>query len=173
MMRTEKAGKIKNLEEVLRSAKGIYIADFRGMTVEVISELRKKCRESGVRFEVTKNTLLRRAAKATGNEAILPFVDGPTAMATSVEDEVAPARVLVDFLKQFKAPQLKGGVIDGKALDEAQIKVVSWLPTKDVLLGHLMRTLQSPLSNLASALAAPLRDLVGVLNEVAKKKEAA
>lgn len=170
MMRTDKVAKVKELEEILKEAKSAYLADFQGMSVEVISELRKRCRQSDIRFEVVKNTLLRRAAKATGNDGLLPQMSGPTALATSMVDEVAPAKVLLDFQREFKRPEVKAGIIDGKGLDAAEVKAVSELPSKDVLIGQFMRTMQMPLTNFVSAITSPLRDLVGVLNALAEKK---
>lgn len=171
MTRTEKIEKVKSLEEVFRNAKGTYLADLQGMTVEMVTEMRKRCREGDVRVEVAKNTLLRRAAEATGNEVLLPELVGPTALVTSTVDEVAPARVLADFRREFKAPTVRAGLIDGRLLDAEGVKTVSALPPKDVLLGMLMRTMQAPLSNLVSALTSPLRDLMGVLNAVAEQKQ--
>ncbi len=173
MTRDQKVRKVKELETTFREAKSAYLADLSGMTVELATKLRDRCRAEGIRVEVAKNTLLRRAAEGTGNEAILPRLTGPTALVTSDTDEVAPARILVGFQKEFKFPGLKGGLLDGRDLSEEDVKAISSLPTKDVLLGQLARTLQSPLSNLASAITSPLRDLVGVLNALAEKKETA
>jgi len=173
MMRTEKIESIASLEKVLREAKSVYLADFQGMTVQVLSELRKRCRKSDVQIEVVKNTLLRRAAAATGYEELAPLLKGPTALVTSRVDEVVPAKVLVDFAKEFKAPALKLGVVGGRTLSAAEAKEISALPPKDVLLGYLMGVLQTPLQNLASAVTSPLRDLAGVLNALAEKKGSA
>jgi len=171
MLRTEKVELVEKFEKVLSEAKGVYLADFTGMSVEVISELRKRCRESNVQFEVVKNTLMRRAAKTVGRENLIPYLVGPTGVATSAEDEVTPAKILVDFQKEFKSPEIKCGLIGENALTEADVKAVSSLPSKDVLLGMFMRTIQSPLSDFASAIQSPLRDLVGVLNALAEEKE--
>jgi large subunit ribosomal protein L10 len=173
MNRTEKIAKTQALEEVLRAAKGIYLADYQGMTVEVLSELRRRCRESHVRIEVAKNTLMRRAARSTGNDDLVPYLVGPTAVATSEEDEISPARILMDFQRQFKLPNLKGGIVGGRAMDEGEAKAVSALPTRDILLGQVCRALQGPLSNLVSVFNAPLRKLAIALDEVAKQKGAA
>ena len=170
MMRTEKVEKVKELEEVFKEAKGAYLADFQGMSVEMISELRKRCRESDIRFEVVKNTLLRRAAKATGNDELLSSMTGPTALATSALDGVIPAKVLLDFQREFKRPEVKAGIIAGQGLDAAAVKTISELPSKDVLIGMFMRTMQMPLTDLVSAITSPLRDLVGVLNALAEEK---
>lgn len=172
MTRDEKVKKVAELEEVLQQAKGIYVADYKGMTVEVVSELRNRCRKANVRMEVAKNTLLRIAAKNTGNEELIPSLAGPTALVTSEEDEVTPARILVDFKREFKFPEVRGGLIEGKALDENEVKVISALPSRDQLIGILAGVFQAPLRDLASVLTAPLRDLASVLDEVAKQKEA-
>ncbi len=173
MMRTEKVEVITGLEQVLRDAKSVYLADFQGMTVEVLSELRKRCRKANVRVEVVKNTLLRRAAESAGVAALGPALKGPTALVTSAVDEIAPAKVLIDFAKEFKAPAVKLGVIGAKTFDPAEVKVISALPPKDVLLGQLAGVLQAPLQNLASAITSPLRDLAGVLDALAEKKGSA
>jgi large subunit ribosomal protein L10 len=173
MKKTEKEAAIKGMEGVLADARSIYLADFQGMTVEVISELRKRCRKANVRFQVGKNTLFARAAQATGHEALLPHLNGPTALATSATDEVAPARVLADFLNEFKSPQIKGGLVAGKFYDEQQVKALAKLPPKEIILGSFLRVLQAPLSQFASVLHAPLRNLASVLDQVAKQKGAA
>ena len=171
MMRTEKIEKVEEFEAVLKEAKSVYLADFDGMTVEVISELRKRCRESNVKFEVVKNTLMRRAAVAAGYEDIVPYLAGPTGVATSSEDEVIPAKVLSDFLREFKKPTIKAGMIGSKLLSADDVRAVSSLPSKDVLIGQFMRTIQSPLSDFASAITSPMRDLCGVLNALVEQKE--
>jgi len=173
MMRTEKVEAIAGLERVLREAKSVYLADFQGMTVEVLSELRKRCRKANVRIEVVKNTLLRRAAETMGASALVPALKGPTALVTSTVDEVAPAKVLIDFAKDFKAPAVKMGIIGATTLNAAEVKAISALPGKDVLLGQLLSVLQAPLQSLASAVTSPLRDLAGVLDALAEKKGSA
>ncbi|MCK4415278.1 MAG: 50S ribosomal protein L10 [Candidatus Eisenbacteria sp.] len=173
MMRSEKVKKVSEIEEVLGAAKGVYLAEFEGMSVAIISELRKRCREANVRFEVVKNTLLRRAVAETGHEGILPHIVGTTALATSAVDEIAPARVLNDFRSEFKLPRVKGGLVDGSVFDEEQVKSLAALPSREILLGNFLRALQGTLTNFASVLQAPLRDLARVLDQVAKQKEGA
>jgi large subunit ribosomal protein L10 len=170
MIRPEKQEKVRELSEMLGSAKGICLADFHGMTVARISELRRRCRKADLRMEVAKNTLLRRAATEVGREAMIPFLKGETAVVTSVDDEVAPARVLFDFLREFKSPRIKGGVIEGRAFDEAGAQMVATLPPREVLLGMLLRALQGTLTSFASVLQAPVRNLANVLDQVAKQK---
>jgi large subunit ribosomal protein L10 len=171
MTRDEKVKKVAELEEVFQNAKGVYLADYKGMTVEVISEMRNRCRKENVRVEVAKNTLLRRAAKSTGNEAIIPYLAGPTALVTSVEDEVTPARVLINFAKEFKLPEVRGGLVAGQALSAEDVKQISALPSKNELIGLFARLMQTPLTNFASAITSPLRDLASVLSELVKQRE--
>ncbi len=168
--REEKVAQVALIQEILRDAKGVYLADFQGMTVEVISELRKRCRQADVGFEVVKNTMLRRAAAEVGQGDALPPLHGPTAIATSKVDEIAPARVLMDFLKQYKMPRVKGALVEGRAFGEAEIQGLANLPTREVLLGNLLRAMQGTLSGFARVLVAPARDLASVLDQVAKRK---
>ena len=170
MIRTEKQEKVRELTEVLGAAKGICLADFHGMTVERISELRRRCRKANLRMEVAKNTLLRRAATEAGCEAMVPFLKGETAVVTSAEDQIVAARVLIDFIREFKTPRVKGGVIEGRAYDEAGVQMVASLPPREVLLAQLLRALQGSLTNFVSVLQAPLRNLANALDQVAKQK---
>jgi len=172
-IRPEKTEQIAEIQKILGSAKGVYLADFQGMTVEVISELRKRCRQADVGFEVVKNTLLRRAANELGQGGALPELHGPTAIATSTVDEIAPARVLTDFVKQFKMPRLKGAMVEGRSFGEAEITDLANLPSREVILGNLLRAMQGTLTGFASVLVAPVRDLAHVLDEVAKRKQPA
>jgi large subunit ribosomal protein L10 len=174
MQKTDKATAVSQLEHVFRNAQGVYLADFQGMTVEVVSELRRRCRGAQVHFQVAKNTLLRRAADSAGYGALAPYLHGPTAIAISTLDEVAPARVLTTFQGEFKQrPQIKGAFISGKLYNAEQVAALSRLPSKEVLLGNLLRVMQAPLGQFCSVLQAPVRDLTRVLDQVAKQREKA
>jgi len=173
MAKLDKQGTVDRLKDRITRAKGVYLADFQGMTVEVISELRKRCRQADVRFEVVKNTLLRRAAAELGQGAALPELHGPTAIATSTVDEIAPARVLTDFVRQFKTPRLKGAMVEGRGFNEAEAAELANLPPREVILGNLLRAMQGTLTGFATVLVAPVRDLARVLDEVAKRRERA
>jgi large subunit ribosomal protein L10 len=171
MIRTEKQEKVRELTAVLGEAKGICLADFHGMTVASISELRRRCRKANVRVEVAKNTLLRRAATEAGCDVMIPFLKGETALVTSAEDQIAPARVLTDFQREFKgSPRVKGGVIEGRAFSETGVLAVANLPPREVLLGQLLRALQGGLTNFVSVMQAPLRNLAHALDQVARQK---
>ena len=169
-IRPEKIQRVSEIQEILEGARAVYLADFQGMTVEVISELRKRCREADVHFEVVKNTMLRLAATQAGQGDVLPPLHGTTAIAVSTVDEIAPARVLTDFMREFKLPRMKGAMVEGKGFDEGQAVELANLPPREVLLGNLLRAMQGTLTGFASVLTAPLRDLASVLDQVAKRR---
>ena len=170
MLKPDKLKTVERLREKLSSAKGIYFADYQGLDVAKVTELRTRCREAGVSFEVVKNTLTRRAVDDSLREVLLPVLTGPTAIAISNDDEVTPAKVIADFIKEFERPQLKGGLVDGRFMDEAQVGVLSRLPSREVLLARFAVGLKSPVQKLHSALSSPLQKLARALNQIAEQK---
>ena len=170
MVRPEKIEAVKRLKEKLSAAKGIYFADYQGLDVTQVTNLRNKCRDAGVEFEVVKNTLLERAVAEDLREAILPTLAGPTAIATSVEDEIVPAKVISDFMKEFEKPTLKGGIVDGKFMGEAQTQLLAMLPSREVLLSRFAGGLKSPVQKLHTALSSPLQKLARALKQVAEQQ---
>ena len=172
-MRQEKVELVNEMEAKLRDAKGVCVADFTGMTVATLSELRNRCRAQNVEFKVIKNTLARRALREDLRAPFDPYLQGPTAIVISLVDEVAPAKVLTTFAKEFnQQPRIKAGMVTGKVYNEAEVKALASLPGKDVLLGQLIGGLKSPLQKLHSALSSPVRNLAMVLKQVAEKPAA-
>jgi large subunit ribosomal protein L10 len=157
------------MEGKLRDAKGVCLADFTGMTVAALSELRRRCRTHKVEFKVVKNTLARRALREDLRTPFDPYLVGPTAVAISMTDEVIPAKVLTDFAKEFSSPRIKAGLVGGRVYGEADVKSLAQLPGKDVLLSKFIGGLKSPVQKLHSALSSPLRHLAVVLKQVAEK----
>ena len=153
---------VAEIAELFNGAKGAVVVDYRGLTVEQDTQLRKQLREAGVTYKVYKNTMIRFAAKGTAFEALEPNLEGPTALAVSKEDATAPARVLADFAKKAPALEVKAGVVEGNFYDEAGMKAISSIPSREVLLSKLLGSLQSPITNLAR-----------VLNQIAEKGGAA
>ena len=149
---------VAEIAEVLNGAKSAVVVDYRGLTVEQDTALRKQLREAGVSYKVYKNTMIRFAAKGTEFEALEPQLEGPTALAVSKEDATAPARVLAEFAKKADKLELKGGVVEGTYYDAAGIGVIASIPSRDVLLGRLLGSMQSPITNFAR-----------VLNQIAEK----
>lgn len=138
----------------LQNSVTTVVADYRGLNVAQVTELRKQLREAGVEFQVLKNTLLRRATAAAELTELDGVLTGPTAIAFSTEDVAAPARILNDFAKKNDALKLKGGVVEGRVIDADQVKALAELPSRDGLLSMLLSVLQAPMRNFALAVKA-------------------
>ncbi|OUQ15973.1 50S ribosomal protein L10 [Lachnoclostridium sp. An14] len=152
---------VAEISELLNGAASAVVVDYRGLTVEQDTQLRKKLREAGVSYKVYKNTMIRFAAKGTEFEALEPHLEGPTALAVSKTDATAPARVLAEFAKTADKLELKAGVVEGTYYDQKGIQVIATIPSREVLLGKLLGSIQSPITNFAR-----------VLNQIAEKAEA-
>ncbi|MCF0142197.1 MAG: 50S ribosomal protein L10 [Parasporobacterium sp.] len=149
---------ISEISAHLADAKAAVLVDYRGLTVEQDTQLRKTLREAGIVYKVYKNTLINFAVQDTAFEALKPDLEGPTAIAISKDDATAPARILSGFAKNAPALELKSGVVEGTYYDAAGIKAVADIPSKEILLGRLFGSMKSPISNLAR-----------VLNQIAEK----
>lgn len=170
MARPEKVAVVDEVYEKLTKAQSVVLIDFRGLTVQEATELRKKLRAAGVELRVAKNTLTRLAAEKANLKELHVYLEGPTALAFGYEDPVSPAKILSEFAKDHKKLELKGGVLEGKVIDQAMVKALAELPSKEVLLGQLAGLLQAPIRNLAYVLSAPIRNMVYVLDAVRQKK---
>lgn len=162
---------VKEIQVKLEAATSVVITDYRGLNVSQVTDLRRELREAGVEYRVLKNTLTRLAVKEAGIEGLDDTLTGPNAIAFS-SDPVAAAQVLYKFAKTCDKLDIKGGVLEGKVLTVKELKALSDLPSREVLLSMVLRSMQGPLTNFASVLNAPLRDLVGVLDAVREQKEA-
>ena len=149
---------VEEISELLNGAASAVAVDYLGLTVAQDTELRKQLREAGVTYKVYKNTLIRRAAKGTAFEALDPHLEGPTALAVSKDDATAPARILAEFAKTAPKLELKASVVEGTYYDQAGTQVIATIPSREVLLGKLLGSIQSPITNLAR-----------VLNQIAEK----
>lgn len=167
----EKAQVVAEIKEKLQSSSGVVLADYRGLTVSQVTQLRSQLREAGVEYRVLKNTMVRRAAHEVGIEGLDSFLEGPTAVAFSV-DPVAPAKVLADFAKTTKNFAIKAGVVEGKVVDQAGIIALASLPSREVLLAQVLRGMQAPLTGMANVLQGPIRKMGYALEEVRKLKAA-
>lgn len=134
------------------NAKSAVLVDYRGLTVEEDTALRKKLREAGVVYKVYKNTMLKRAFEGTDFAQLDKHLDGPTAIAFGIDDAAAPARVLNDFAKTAANLEFKAGVVEGTYYDVEGIKVISTIPSREVLISKLLGSLQSPITNFARVL---------------------
>ena len=158
----EKKAVVSALVEKLKNAQAGVIADYRGLSVAQDTELRKKLREAGVEYTVVKNTLTRFAANEVGLGDLDPILHGPSALATSDSDVVAPAKVLVEFAKANEQLEIKAGFVDGKVIDVNEVKVYASIPSKEVLISKMLGSLQ-----------APIGSLVRTLDAIAKKEDTA
>ena len=149
---------VDEISASIKDAQSVVLVDYRGLTVEQDTALRKQLREAGVTYKVYKNTMIRFAAKGTEFEALEPHLEGPTALAVSKEDATAPARVLAEFAKKADKLELKGGVVEGNAYDAKALESIAAIPSRDELISKLLGSLQSPITNLAR-----------VLNQIAEK----
>ena len=151
---------VDEISGYINGAKGVVIVDYRGLTVEQDTQLRKQLREAGVVYKVYKNTLVKRAIAGTEFEAMAEQLEGPTAIAICKEDATAPARILANFAKTADQLELKCGVVEGTFYDEAGIKVIASIPSRDELLAKFLGSIQSPITNFAR-----------VIKQIAEKNE--
>ncbi len=154
------AEKIQILEDTrdrLEGVRGVYLADFTGMSVETLSQLRKKCRAEGIQFRVIKNTLLKRAFHAHGITALDEHLAGPTGLVFSPKSETAPAKILADFAKEFERPRIKAAVLDGRLFGPQEIARLATLPSYEVMLAQVLATIIAPMTQFLAAIDATLR----------------
>ena len=140
---------IAEIAELLNGAQSAVVVDYRGLTVEQDTALRKQLREAGVTYKVYKNTMIRFAAKGTDFEALDPHLEGPTALAVSKTDATVAARILANFAKKADALEIKGGVVEGTYYDAKGMNVIATIPSREELLGKLLGSIQSPITNFA------------------------
>ena len=149
----------------------IVLTDYKGLDVTSINELRRKLRESNIEYQVVKNTLLVRAAEGTDIALIKDHFKGPSAVAISYDDPVAPAKVLTQFAKDNNKLEIKVGVLNGKVLDVQAIKALATLPSKEVMLALLLSTINAVPTSFVRVLAEVPRSLLNVLTAIKDQKE--
>jgi large subunit ribosomal protein L10 len=165
MLRSEKERLVAELTERLKTTETLIVADYRGLSVPEIDELRGKLLEHGARFSVVKNTLTKRAAEAAGVEALLALLEGPTAIAflETDGDPVATAKALDDAARS-EVLVIKGGILDGAEIAADDVKRLAKLPPADTLRAQLVGALAGSLTTVVGLFAAPMRDIVGVID---------
>ena len=151
---------VDEISELLKDAKSAVLVDYRGLTVEQDTALRKQLREAGVVYKVYKNTMINFAVKGTEFEELSKHLEGPTAIAVSNEDATAPARVLYNFAKDAEALELKAGVVEGTYYDADGLKLIATIPSREELLSKFLGSIQSPITNFAR-----------VIKQIAEKEE--
>jgi large subunit ribosomal protein L10 len=169
--KAEKAATVADLTARLKASSTAVLADYRGMTVGQMRDLRTKLRGGGIDMVVVKNTLARRAAKAAGYEPLSAELVGPIAMLFAVEDVSAPARILNDYIKANRKMVIKAGLLEGQLIKADAVTELADLPSREVLLSRLLGAMQAPLGNLASVLQAPITKFARTLEAVRSQKE--
>ncbi|TVY06604.1 50S ribosomal protein L10 [Paenibacillus cremeus] len=150
----QKAAQVAEISEKLKESSCTIVADYRGLNVAQVTELRKQLREAGIEFQVLKNTVVRRATASVELSALDEYLTGPTAIAFSKDEIVAPAKILSDFAKKNDKLSVKAGVVEGKVVDVTQIQALAALPSREGLLSMLLSVLQAPMRNFALAVKA-------------------
>jgi len=165
MQKEDKERVVADLTEKLRNAETLIVADYRGLTMPQIDALRGKLIENGARLSVVKNTLTRRAAEAAGADALLALLEGPSAIAfiEADGDMVAVAKALADSARETKVLEIRGGVMQGRAISGPEVVELSKLPPLEILRGQVLGAIIAPLSAIAGLVNAPLQNLYGLL----------
>jgi large subunit ribosomal protein L10 len=164
---------VEDLKEKFATTKVVIVTDYQGLNVAQMTELRRKLSEAGVDYKVVKNTLLTRASQGTDAELLADVFKGPSGIAMSFDDPVAPAKVLTEFAKEYKNLEIKAGVMDGKIMDLDAIMALSKLPSREELLSQVLSAMNAVPSGLVRALADVPRRMLNVLNAIKEQKEAA
>jgi len=156
----EKSKQVEEIKAKIKAAKSIVLVDYKGLTVSEDTELRKSMRDNKCSYAVLKNRLVKKAFNDLGNTNFDEALNGPTALAFSNEDEVAPAKTIAEAIKKFSKMAIKCGLVDGEFMDETKIKQVSEIPSREVLLAKMLGSMQSPITKLAIC-----------LNKIAEQKQ--
>ncbi len=171
MKKAEKEQLVTELRDKLKSAQSLYYTDFTGLNVKRMTELRRRLKRAGVDYVVIKNTLALRAVNESG--LVGEKLKGPTGLAVG-KDPVAAARVLTEFAKEFEdRPSMKGGLLQGKAINNAQVKRMASLPSREQMLADLAASMQSPMAAFVGALSGPLYMFAGALDALKSQREGA
>lgn len=160
---------LQDTNDRIHEVRGIYLADFSGMSVEKLSLLRTRCREQQVQFRVIKNTLLKRAFNARGIMELDPYLEGPTGLVFSPDNEMAPAKILSDFAREHERPRIKAAVVDGQLFDGKAIATLATLPSREVLMSQLLGTFIAPMTTFLAVIEATLA-LPAVMADVLERE---
>ncbi len=149
---------VEEISAAIKEAQSVVLVDYRGLTVEQDTKLRRELRDAGVSYKVYKNTMMNFAFKGTDFESLAPYLEGPSAVAISETDATAPARVLAKFAKTAPKLEIKAGVVEGTFYDAAGMQDIASIPSRDELLSKFLGSIQSPITNFAR-----------VINQIAEK----
>ncbi len=168
----QKQESVAEVAEKMKRSQSMIMLDYRGLTVEQVTNLRNTFRAANVEYRVIKNNMLLRAAQSIGVEGAEDIFKGPTAVAFGYDDAVAPAKILTKFIKDVKKTEIKGGILEGKVLDASGVENLAKLPSKEELIAKMLGSMNAPITNFVGVLAAVPRSLVCALNAIREQKEA-
>ncbi len=173
MNRSEKEQIIATVKEKAARAKSMFFADFTGITVEEITELRREFRKSNVEYQVVKNTLARKALESVGGyDKVLDRLVKPTAIAFGYDDPLAPAKIIKKFREKNEKLSVKICVVEREVFEGKQLDELAKLPSRNEMIAGILGTIQAPISGVVGAINAVVRDLVSVIDAIEKKKAA-
>ncbi|THB76829.1 MAG: 50S ribosomal protein L10 [Desulfobacteraceae bacterium] len=170
---SQKKELVERLHQQLTEVEIAIVVDYKGLDVETMTKLRAELRQSEIQIEVVKNTLLKRASENTDAQCLNDFLTGPNALVISTTDPVAPAKILVNFAKDNEKLEIKAGSLNGKLLNEEEIKQLAKMPSKDELIGKFVCTINEVPTSFVRVLSLVPGSLVNVLNAIKDQKEAA
>jgi large subunit ribosomal protein L10 len=165
-----KEQQIKELHDKFSRAKAAVFADYKGLTVQELTDLRKMLRGAGIEFKVVKNTLAIIASKGTPFESTAKYFTGQTSLAISYKDPVAPAKIMVSYAKKEEKLNIKAGLVEGNAIEVGEVKKLSELPSREVLLSKALASMMSPATNLVGVLHGVVRKFVYTLKAIEEAK---
>lgn len=173
MLKSEKVQKINEITEKIANAKSFFLTDFSGLNVEEINDLRRKFRNSGVEYQVIKNTLARIAIKDLNFDGLMHYLEGPTAIAFATNESTAPVKIIKEFIKAKKnreKPSIKACVFEGEMLDVSQMDELAGLPSREVLISMLLGGLNSTISGLVYVLNESIAKMLRTIKAIEEKK---
>jgi len=162
---------INDLKEKFKNSKAVVLVNYRGLDVAMMTKIRRRLQDSGSELKIAKNTLAIIAVREMGLEGLEASMEGPTAIAFGMKDPVAPAKIMLEFMREFKQLEIKSGFLEGKVIQDKEIRQLANLPSREVLLGKALGGMQAPLYGLVNSLQGHLRNFVYVLEAVRKQKE--
>jgi large subunit ribosomal protein L10 len=173
MLRKDKEPIVDDMTQLLAGSETMFVADYRGLTVAELGELRAKLRERGATLHVLKNTLAKIAAERSGRQIMVELFSGPTAVAFTGADLVGAAKALTEYARTHKQLDVRGGFIQNQIIDAAGVKMLATLPSREALIAQVVGTMAAPITGLVTVLQGTLVGFVRALNRVAEQKGAA
>jgi large subunit ribosomal protein L10 len=161
--RTEKGEVIAGFSEKLKGFQAVVLTNYRGLAVEQMNQLRRRLREEKISYQVVKNTLMRLASEGTDLEKLDQYFEGPTAIAIAYDDPVPLAKILSDFVKTQPKLEIKAGLVQGRAVPSDQVKALATMPSREIILGKVLGTVQGPAAQMGGILYNALQQVLGIL----------